>query len=221
MRLKLNKIKSTFDITIGQFQKYSKIENPTHIETVCIFYNLSEKAVNLFSYKDVERLANDVYKVFDQEHEHRLIYKDLGFEPDLENMAAGAYGDAINYAQSIDTAHLFTAVLYRPIKKNIFWWFKRKEYNIEPYNGTKGLEKKAKDLPLGLYLGCQAFFLTLRNDLLNAIQNRIIQKNNQLNQYLNKSDSKETGALLYRFMQSLEEITTDFSTNHLTNQYAK
>lgn len=221
MKLKLNKIKSTFDVTIGQFQKFNQIEDPTDIDIVSIFYNLDEDAVKLISHKDVKKLANDVKEALNKQPEHITKYKDLAFEPDLENMSAGAYGDAITYAQSIDTAHLFTVVLYRPIKKDLNWWFKRENYNIKEYKGASQISNKAKDLPLALFLSAQGFFLTLRNDLLNAIQNRFQQKNKQLSQNLKKKDYKDIGASLYRFMQLLEETTNDFSMKQEKNQLVK
>lgn len=221
MKVKLNKIKSTFDISIGQFQEYSKLDDPTELDIVSIFYAIDMDAVKLISNKDIKKLASHVLKVLESEQKHILKHDGLGFENDLENMTAGAFYDAMKYAQSIDTIHLFTAVLYRPIKKDLYWWFPSKKYNLKDYKGTKGIEEKAKDLPLALYLSCNAFFLTLRNDFLTAIRDRFQQKNNQLNQLQRKKDYKGTGETLYHFMQLLEETTSSFSTKLQKNQSQK
>ena len=181
MEYKVKKIKSTFDISIGQFQEFEKLEKPTDEQAISIFYNIDIEIVHKLSVKTITELSQSIAEVLGKENDkHKLVrkYKGLGFEPDLENMQAGAFADAHTYAQSIETIHLFTAVLYRPIKKDIYNLFRTKEYNIKEYNGTKGIEEKAKDLPLGLFLGAQAFFLTLRKDFLSAILNRF-QRSNQ------------------------------------------
>lgn len=221
MKLKLNKIKSTFDISIGQYQSYMKLQDPTDLQIVSIFYNIDIEAVKLISNKDLTKLVNDVKLALEAEHKHILKYKGLGFENDLEEMASGAFFDAILYAQDIQTAHLFTAVLYRPIKKDLWYYLRSKKYELKEYNGTKGLDNFAKDLPLALYLSCNTFFLTLRTDFLNAIQNRFQAESKQLKANSNKSDCKETGEMLCRFMQLLEEITISSSMLHPKSQLTK
>ena len=217
--MELKRIKSTFDITIGQYQEFVKIDNPDNIDVVSVFYNLDRDAVKLISHKQVDELANEIIEILNSEHKHVLKWKRFAFEPDLENMSAGAFGDAITYAQDISTAHLFTSVLYRPIVKR--WFNFSKRYEIKPYEGTMHIGDKAKNLPLGLYLGANAFFFNLRNDFITAIQNRFQAKSKQVNQYLNKNDSKGIGVLLSRFMQQLEEITDNSFMKHQTNQLVK
>lgn len=217
--MRLRKVKNTFDITIGQYQQFCKVENPTDIDIVSIFYNLDKDAVNLISHKQVTQLANEIKEILNSEHKHILKWNDLGFEPDLDNMTTNAFGDAITYAQSIDTAHLFTAVLYRPIKKR--WLNFTKRYEVKEYTGTHNIRDKAKDLPLALFLGANAFFLTLRKDFTIAIQNRFQAKSKQLKANLNKSDLNETGDLLSHFMQLLEEISISSSMKLEKNQFVK
>ena len=208
MQVKLRKIKSTFDISIGQYQEYEKLENPTDEDIISIFYKIDKSLVPKLSVKDVNRIAQELREILGQDntkHRLRLKYKGLGFEPDLENMQTGAFADAITYAENIDTIHLFTSVMYRPLKKDIYYFLRSKKYNIQEYNGTKGIEQQAKDLPLGLFLGAQAFFLTLRNDFLTAIRNRAAQKSQQSKASSSNVGSTETGGGGYDFMQLLEE----------------
>lgn len=220
MEAKLNKIKNSFDISIGQFQEYQALENPTKFDVVRIFYNIKEETAKQIVAKDINKLCDHVEKAINKEPEFKLKYKGLGFEPDLENMSAGAFYDAINYAQAIETAHLFTAVMYRPTKKGLKHLFGKK-YQIKEYKGTSGMEEKAKDLPLGLYMGMTAFFLTLLKDLTSVIRSRFQAKSKQLNHNLNQKDYKETGETLYHFMQSLEEIISNSSIKFQMNPYQK
>lgn len=205
MEVKFKRIKSTFDISIGQFQEFDKLENPTEQDIVSIFYKIDKSVIPTIPFKQIAELANELKTILDKEHKLILKYKGLGFEPDLDNMSTGAFADAVTYAEKLDTIHLFTAVMYRPIKKDIYWWMRSKQYNLKEYTGTKGIEDTAKDLPLALFLGAQAFFLTLRNDFLRSIRDRFQAESKQQKANLNKNDLTKIGGGVSDFMQLLEE----------------
>lgn len=218
--MKKKKIQSLFDITIGQFQKIDELEDPTNIEIISILYNIPIEQAKKISKKQVDQEANNIRKVLMQKPEFIKTYKGLGFEPDLDNMTAGAFADASTYSEQIETLHLFTAVLYRPIKKDIYWFTKSKKYNIEKYKSASEKEKEAKEMPLALALSAQGFFLTLRKSFITVIQNRLVQKSKVLKALQKQNDSKGIGDGVLNSMQLLEEIISNLKQLP-TNQYQR
>lgn len=204
--MKRKKIQSLFDITIGQFQKYHEIENPDNTDIVSVFYDISREDADKISKKQIDQEANNIRKVLSQEPKFVTKYKGLGFEPDLDNMASGAFADAAKYGENIETFHLFTAVMYRPIIKNLYWLTRSKMYNIKEYDGAAKHEEKAKQMPLALTLSAHAFFLTLRESFITVIRNRLAQKSKQLKALQKQKDSTEIGDGVLNSMQLLEEI---------------
>lgn len=218
--MKRKKIQSLFDITIGQFQEIKELKEPTNIEIISILYNIPIEKAKEISKKQVDQEANDIRKVLMHEAKFIKKYKGLGFEPDLDNMTAGAFADASTYSEQIETLHLFTAVLYRPIKKDIYWLTRSKNYNIKKYKSASEKEKQAKELPLALALSAQGFFLTLRKSFITVIQKRLVQKSKALKALQKQKGSKEIGDGGLNSMQLLEGIISNLKQLPM-NQYQR
>jgi len=123
-------------------------------------------------------------------------------------MTAGAFADAFEYSKNESQAHLFIGVLYRPIKKDWFYYTNSKKYNIEPYKSALEVEEFTKQLPLALLFGARGFFFDLQQSFLNVIQKRIAQKSKQLSQSQKQTGSTEIGGGVLNSMQSLVETTS-------------
>lgn len=218
--MKRKKIQSLFDITIGQFQKLQKYEDPTNIEIISIFYDIPIEQAKEISQKQIDSEANNIRKVLMQKPTFVKKWNGLGFEPDLDNMKAGAFADASTYSEQIETLHLFTACLYRPMKKNIYWLVNSNKYNIEEYKGALKREEEAKQMPLALALSAQSFFLTLRQSFITVIQNRIAQKSKHLRALQKQKDLTKTGDGVLNSIQSLEVIISNLKQLP-KNQYQK
>jgi len=112
--------------------------------------------------KDVTGFFNNV-----EESLHRIITIDgveYGFEPNLSQMAYGAYVDISKYENvGIDDKWAeIMSILYRPIKTKM-----GALYDIETYTGAVDSEKFL-DVTMDVHFGALFFFNNLQKDLLNA-----------------------------------------------------
>ena len=89
---------------------------------------------------------------------------EYGFEPNLSNMAYGAYADITKFGQiTIDSnwAKIMN-ILYRPVETKSMG-----NYSISKYEGSKG-EAKWLDVPMSIHFGALFFLFNLLTDLLSA-----------------------------------------------------
>lgn len=89
---------------------------------------------------------------------------EYGFEPNLSNMAYGAYADITKFGTiSIDENWpKVMNILYRPITKKM-----GDNYWIEKYVGNR-IESKWLDIPMSVHFGALFFLFNLLTDLLSA-----------------------------------------------------
>ncbi len=92
---------------------------------------------------------------------------DYGFEPNLSNIAYGAYADLTQYGTlTIDENWAkIMSILYRPITKRV-----RDTYEIQKYNGEINGDKFL-DVTMDIHFGTLFFFVHLSTDLLKSILN--------------------------------------------------
>jgi hypothetical protein len=90
-----------------------------------------------------------------------------GFEPNLSNIAYGAYADITQYGTLTidDNWAKIMSILYRPITKRV-----RDTYEIEKYNGEIDSDKFL-GVSMDIHLGTLFFFVHLSTDLLKNILN--------------------------------------------------
>jgi hypothetical protein len=92
---------------------------------------------------------------------------EYGFEPNLSNIAYGAYADITQYGTLTidDNWPKIMSILYRPITKRV-----RDTYEIEKYNGEIDSDKFL-GVSMDIHLGTLFFFVHLSTDLLKNILN--------------------------------------------------
>lgn len=159
------------DITLGQYQKFTKIntgenENTSFLlhKMVEIFCNIDLKDIAKIKYTYVNNIVSEINKMFDVKTSLIPTFKmggvDYGFIPKLDDISLGEYIDLDNTLGDWETMHKAMAVLYRPVKIQ-----KGHRYQIEDYSGMENAEVM-KNMPLDVVMGSLVFFWSLRNELL-------------------------------------------------------
>jgi len=208
MKVNLRIPTSLNEITLGQYQEFSKLEGNTEIKPVDIqlkmieiFCGVSDLVVRNMKATDITEICNILNNMFDTEHQlvnkFRLNGVDYGFIPELDDMTFGEYVDLDTFIGDNDNLHRAANVLFRPIE------FKRGDrYTIKDYDSDTS--EDAKDFPLDVVLGAIVFFYRLGKDLSVAMMNSLDKKNEKdLAQYLISHPNMD-GSI--HSMQSLAEI---------------
>ena len=168
------------DMTLGQYQRYMKIvednkENADefiNLKLIEIFCNVSLKDVLSIPAKDAERVLGIIGKAFEEQpkliRRFDLLGVDMGFEPQLESIALGAYIDVEDNISDWQTMHKAMAALYRPVN------FKQKDkYTVAPYEPSDEVSALMREMPLDVAMSAMVFFYDLGTELLKAIPNYI------------------------------------------------
>jgi hypothetical protein len=159
------------DITLGQYQKFAKIntgenENTSFLlhKMVEIFCNIDLKDIAKIKYTYVNNIVSEINKMFDVKTSLIPIFKmggiNYGFIPKLDDITLGEYIDLDNTLGDWETMHKAMSVLYRPVK-----FQKGHRYQIEDYTGMEN-DERMKNMPLDVVMGSLVFFWSLRNELL-------------------------------------------------------
>ena len=198
------------EITLGQYQKYLKIqsenedENFLAIKMIEIFCGLrgdTIMAMKANSIKDVTMILTDMFNEKPQlVKEFKLNGRTYGFIPKLEDMSFGEYIDLDTYIGDMENIHRAMNVLYRPIKQKY-----QERYLIEDYTGED--PEVMKSMPMDAVLSSILFFYNLGMDLSKAMLNSLEEdKEMNLAQYLTL---EENGDGINHFSVSLKEILED------------
>jgi hypothetical protein len=198
------------EITLGQYQKYLKIqennedENFLAIKMIEIFCGLrgdTIMAMKAKSIKDITMILTDMFNEKPQlVKEFKLNGRTYGFIPKLEDMSFGEYIDLDTYIGDMDNIHRAMNVLYRPIKQKY-----DDKYLIEDYTGDD--PEKMKSMPMDAVLSSILFFYNLGMDLSKAMLNSLGgDQETNLAQYLTL---EENGDGINHFSDSLKEILED------------
>jgi len=173
MRVEIEVPTSLEDITLEQYQKFSKINTEDNKDstfllhkTVEIFCGLDLKDTLKIKYSSVSDIIGRLNKVFENTPEltRTFTFKgvEYGFIPNLDDMTLGEYVDLDETYGDWDSMHKAMSILYRPITNK-----SRGRYLIEDYEGTKNAES-FKKLPLNIVFGTTVFFYSLSNELLKT-----------------------------------------------------
>ena len=198
------------EITLGQYQKYLKIqsenedENFLAIKMIEIFCGLrgdTIMAMKAKSIRDITMILTDMFNEKPQlVKEFKLNGRTYGFIPKLEDMSFGEYIDLDTYIGDMDNIHRAMNVLYRPIKQKY-----QDKYLIEDYTGDD--PEVMKSMPMDAVLSSILFFYNLGMDLSQAMMSYLEEdKEMNLAQYLT---SEENGDGINHFSVSLKEILED------------
>ena len=208
MEVKIQIPTSLNEITLGQYQEFSKLdskkESDVLLKMVEIFCKVPVEVVRSMKANDIKDICEVINKMFDVEHQlinrFQLGGQYFGFIPDLENMSFGEYIDLDTFIGDTDNLHRAMNVLFRQIDLK-----KGSRYTLKDYDPDTSVE--AKNYPLDAVFGAMVFFYALGKDLSIAILNSSSKQNEEnLVQYL---ASLPNGGGTIQFMQSLTEILQD------------
>lgn len=210
MRVNINVPTDLSEISLGQYQKFLKIqqendnENFLATKMIEIFCDIDNKNVFQMKAKDIHRITNILADMFEQKPQ--LINRftmggvEYGFIPNLDDMTLGEYVDLDTYISQWERMEYAMSVLYRPIKES----YKHK-YTIEEYKAID--QEKMKDMPLSVVFGSMLFFYRLGIDLSRVMTN-YLEGGNQT--HLAGMDSlRKNGDGISQFTHSLKEILHD------------
>ena len=196
------------EITLGQYQEFSKLdskkESDVLLKMVEIFCKVPVEVVRSMKANDIKDICEVINKMFDVEHQlinrFQLGGQDFGFIPDLENISFGEYVDLDTFIGDTDNLHRAMNVLFRPIDLK-----QSSRYTLKDYDPDTN--ESAKNYPLDACFGAMVFFYALGKDLSIAILNSSSKQNEEnLAQYLGSLPDGD-GTILS--MQSLTEILQD------------
>lgn len=148
--------------------------------TACLFHHLCHFPLEYLQQMDINTyiaIKADVLKFFNNTNYplQRFITIDgvkYGFEPNLSEMAYGAYVDISKYENvAIDDKWAeIMSILYRPVVKE-----SGALYDIQAYTGQVYPEK-FKNITMDIHFGTLFFLSNLLKDLLNATQKSLMEE---------------------------------------------
>ena len=174
MRLNVNVPTELNEITLGQYQKFLKIDqnneksNFINQKMIEIFCKVKIKDVLLMKLNDIKTITNLLNKMFNREPNLvKTFYmngKEYGFINNLDEISFGEYIDLDINLSNWQDLHKAMNVLYRPIISKF-----NNKYSIEKYNVDN--PHFMKNMPMDAVLSSIIFFYHLGNDLLKATLN--------------------------------------------------
>ena len=194
MELTLKIPENLTEITLGQYQKYLKMEKDNEDQTfiaqkmVEIFCNTRLDYVMKMKWRDVQEIVTDLGLMFDQDQKLKRQFHmngvDYGFIPNLDEISFGEFVDLDTYLGDWQEMHKAMQVLYRPIDISV-----RGRYNIKEY--TAITDDTMKEMPLGYALGAVFFLMNLGKELsivmMGYLQKGVLKEDIQQKQGLTKS----------------------------------
>ena len=207
------------EITLGQYQKYLKIQEGDNDEMMIaqkmieIFCNLELKHVTKMRWKDVQEITLTLSKMFDEDSKFTKMFTldqvQYGFIPNLDEITFGEFVDLDTYLQDWQQMDKAMSVLFRPVDINV-----RGRYNIKEYDGT--MNEHLKDMPLSVALGAVFFLLNLGKELsqvmMDYLDKGVLKDHLQV-----KEGLMQSGIGIHHFTQQLKETlkNLDISQNKL------
>ena len=216
MKIEINVPDSLKEITLGQYQKFEKINIEENKDTtfllqkmVQIFCSLDLKDVATIKYKSVQEIALHLNKVFDTKHDLIPTFEiggvKLGFIPVLDDMTLGEYIDLDNNLGDWQTMHKAMSVLFRPVT-----FSKGHKYQIEDYKGIVN-DEAMKQAPLDVVFSALVFFYRLSNELTKTILNFLQKETNKKLTTQQKRTLGLSGDGINPYMDSLKKMLPDLT----------
>jgi hypothetical protein len=205
MEIKLNIPTTLNEITLGQYQEFSKLDvtNESELQSkmVQIFCEVPSIVVRNMKATDIVDVCDILNNMFDTKHQlinsFKIGKQEYSFIPSLEDMSFGEYVDLDTFIGDNENLHRAMNVLYRPISQRQGDRYKIKDYDPD-------LSEDAKNYPLDAVLGAMVFFYDLGRDLSIVMLNFSNQANEEnLVHYLT---SLPNGDGTIQSMDSLMEI---------------
>ena len=222
MELTLQIPENLKEVTLGQYQKYLKMEKENEDETfiaqkmIEIFCNTRLDYVMKMRWRDVQEIVTDLGIMFDQDQrlkkQFHLNGVNYGFIPNLDEISFGEFVDLDSYLGDWQEMHKAMQVLYRPVDISV-----RGRYNIKEY--TAITDDTMKEMPLAYALGAVFFLMNLGKELsvvmMDYLQKGILKEHTPL-----KEGSIESGVGIHHFTKQLREMLQDLKIS-LNRDYTK
>tara|TARA_R110002051_G_scaffold297524_1_gene363879 strand:- start:314 stop:964 length:651 start_codon:yes stop_codon:yes gene_type:complete len=210
MKKKLSVPSDLSEITLGQYQRFYKIQEKNddpyflQCKMIEIFCNLDALSVRKMKMSDAERVANILNKMFEKKppltRTFNLEEKEYSFIPDLNNISFGEYIDLDTNISDWQNMHVAMNVLYRPVKQKLGEKYLIDEYNLERKENMVGM-------PMSVVMGSIFFFFHLGMDLSKTMVNYL--ENNQEEALMEYQYLTENGDGSHPFIVSLKTILQD------------
>ena len=201
------------EITLGQYQKYLKIQDGDNDEMfiaqkmIEIFCNVELKYVTKMRWKDVQEITLTLSNMFDEDSKFTKMFTldqvQYGFIPNLDEITFGEFVDLDTYLQDWQQMDKAMSVLFRPVDINV-----RGRYNIKEYDGT--MNEHLKDMPLSVALGAVFFLLNLGKELSQVMMD-YLDKGVLKDQSQVKEGLMQNGIGIHQFTQQLKETLKDLN----------
>ena len=213
MELTLRIPENLREITLGQYQKYLKMEKENEDETfiaqkmVEIFCGTKLDYVMRMKWKDVQEIVTDLGHMFEQDPQLKKQFHlngvNYGFIPNLDEISFGEFVDLDSYLGDWQEMHKAMQVLYRPVDISV-----RGRYNIKEY--TAITDDTMKEMPLEYALGAVFFLLNLGKELsqvmMDYLQKGVLKEHTHLKEGLIKN-----GVGIHHFTKQLKEMLADLN----------
>ena len=209
MKVNANIPSTLSEITLGQYQKYLKIqdsnedENFLAIKMIEIFCGLRGDTIMTMRAKSIKDITAVLVEMFKEKPalvtSFTMNDKEYGFIPILEDMSFGEYVDLDTYIGDFENLHKAMTVLYRPIKQKV-----KNKYLIEDYNGDDS--DLMKGMPMNAVLSSILFFYHLGMDLSKIMLNYLQEEEMTLAQ---AQILEKSGVGINQFSACLTEILQD------------
>jgi len=175
-------------ITLEKYLRLHKdletYKDDTDAVTATLFYHLCGVEPGMINKIDTEtftKIKNQLYSFlaqqdFDLQRFVTINGVEYGFEPNLSQMAYGAYVDIAKYKDlKIDENwHKIMGILYRPVTKRV-----GKLYEIAEYTGNEPTEHW-NEVNMEVHFGCLFFFINLSRDLLSSTLKSLTEKEEEM-----------------------------------------
>jgi len=199
------------EITLGQYQKYLKIQEENEDETfiaqkmIEIFCNTKLEYVMKMRWKDVNEVVTDLGHMFEENHklqkQFTLNGTNYGFIPNLDEISFGEFVDLDSYLGDWQEMHKAMQVLYRPVDISV-----RGRYNIKEYKALT--DDTMKDMPLAYAMSAVFFLLNLGKELsqvmMDYLQRGVLKEATHL-----KEGLIENGVGIHHFTKQLKGMLQD------------
>lgn len=210
MKVKVNIPNTLNEITLGQYQKYLKIqdnnedENFLAMKMIEIFCGLRGDTIYAMKAKSIKDITGVLTEMFNDKptlvKKFKMNNIEYGFIPMLEDMSFGEYVDLDTYIGDFENIHRAMAVLYRPVKQT-----HKEKYLIEDYIAADN--DIMKDMPMDAVLSSILFFYHLGIDL-SQVMLSYLQQEGEMTLAQQETLAKN-GAGINQFSASLTEILQD------------
>ncbi len=172
------------EITLGQYQKFSKIdvknadEDFLQKKTIEIFCGVDLKDVNKIKYTSIVRVIGIINKMFNQKavfiDRFKMANQEFGFIPKLDDMTYGEFVDLDTLMSDWETMDQAMSVMFRKVKDSY-----KDKYTIEDYNIDANIDMKS--MPLNVVFGAIFFLQSLGKELMKHTLNSLTKKAHKMN----------------------------------------